>query len=213
MNNALQLAAEGFKKADPATISRLSGTKLRTVDSQERIEIDYLGCRYLIYLPEVEIVCQDSAKKASLREKTIILHYLAQSKGTPSSGRWIDLRELPGGITYYPVFVGRVHRPFLKVFGNNPSLFLKAAQALKSIQAEVADFSAQIQVFPRVPIIFALYQGDEEFPPDCKILFDANITGYLSTEDVVVVCEETVRKLKFQSFLSPLSPPHRGGEM
>jgi hypothetical protein len=213
MNNALQLAVEKFKKADPSSVSHRSGAKLRTVDSQDRIEVDYLGCRYLIYLPEVEIVCQDSAKKVSLREKTIILHYLVQSKGTPTSGRWIDLRELPGGITYYPVFVGRVHRPFLKVFGNNPSLFLKVAQALKGIQAEVADFSAKIQVFPRVPIIFALYLGDEEFPPDCKVLFDTNITDYLSTEDVVVVCEETVRKLKCQSSLSPLSPPHRGGEM
>ncbi len=199
MNSALQLAVEKFKKADPATISRLSGAKLRTVDSQDRIEIDYLGCRYLIYLPEVEIVCQDSAKKASLREKTIILHYLAQSKGTPSSGRWIDLRELPGGITYYPVFVARVHRPFLRTFGDNSSLFLKAAQALKSTQADIADISTQIQAFLRVPIIFALYLGDKEFPSDCKVLFDANITSYLSTEDVVVVCEETVRRLGLQA--------------
>ncbi len=198
MNRALQLAVAEFKKADPGGVSLRSGARLRTVDSRDSIEVDYLGCRYLIYLPEVEIICQDRAEEVGLREKIVILHYLAQSKGTPPSGRLIDFREIPGGIAYYRVFAARVHRPFLKAFGDAPSLFLKAAQALKGIQIDVTDFSAKIQVFPRVPIIFALYQGDEEFPSDCKVLFDANITDYLSTEDVVVVCEETVRKLTGQ---------------
>jgi hypothetical protein len=40
---------------------------------------------------------------------------------------------------------------------------------------------------PRVPITFILWEGDDEFPPSIKILFDPSITGYLPLEDISVI--------------------------
>jgi hypothetical protein len=40
-----------------------------------------------------------------------------------------------------------------------------------------------------------LWKGDEEVSPNGNILFDANISDYLSTEDVTVLCETITWKL------------------
>ena len=192
MNSALELAIEEFKKIDLKNISQRSGAAL----NKEGLKIDYLNQEYSIHLPEVEISYIDNKEKeVSSREKTIILHYLNRSKGTPLSGKLIDFREIPGGNLYYSVFENRVHKPFLKVFGEKPSLLLEASFTLKGTKADFGDSSVRILAFPKVPISFIIYRGDEEFPPACKVLFDSSIGDYLTTEGIVFVCEDAVGKL------------------
>ncbi len=199
----MKLAIEEFKGIDLRNISQRSGATL----NKERIKIDYLNQEYSIHLPEVEISYInfsedirpphyiDNDKEVSSREKIIILHYLNRSKGTPLSDKLIDFREIPGGNLYYSVFENRVHKPFLKVFGKRPSLLLEASFTLKGTKTDFGDSSVRILVFPKVPITFIIYRGDEEFPPACKVLFDSSIGDYLTTEDIVFVCEDAVGKL------------------
>ena len=52
-----------------------------------------------------------------------------------------------------------------------------------------------IDAFKQVPITFVLWQGDDEFPPEGGILFDANVSDYLSIEDINVLCEAVAWKL------------------
>ena len=195
MNEAFKLAVEEFKKIDLKSTLEKSGAILKTIDSRETIALTYLNQEYFIFLPEVEITYSGSKKEVSLREKIIILHYLNKSKGTQLSGKWIDFRDVPEGNNYYSVFEGRVYKPFLRAFGERPHLFLESAQSLKGKRADFADFSVIIPVFPKVSVSLLIYKGDEEFPPAGKALFDFNIKDYLPTEDVVIVCEDLVKKL------------------
>ncbi|HUT97259.1 MAG TPA: DUF3786 domain-containing protein, partial [Dehalococcoidales bacterium] len=57
------------------------------------------------------------------------------------------------------------------------------------------DVAVTINAFKRVPITFVLWRGDEEFPPDGSILFDATVSDYLSIEDTNVLCERIAWKL------------------
>ena len=54
----------------------------------------------------------------------------------------------------------------------------------------------RLPVFPRVTVAFLLFEGDEEFPADCKVLFEPTVSAYLSPEDAIVVCEDAVRRLR-----------------
>ncbi|MCK4244680.1 MAG: DUF3786 domain-containing protein [Candidatus Omnitrophica bacterium] len=192
MNSALELAIKEFKEADLKNISQRSGATL----NKERIKIDYLNQEYSIHLPEVEIsYIGNKEKEISPREKIIILHYLNRSKGTQLSDKLIDFRKIPGGNLYYSVFENRVHKPFLKVFGKTPSLLLEASLTLKGTKADFGDSSVRILAFPKVPITFIIYREDEEFPPAGKVLFDSSVYDYLTTEDIVFVCEDAVGKL------------------
>jgi hypothetical protein len=52
---------------------------------------------------------------------------------------------------------------------------------------EYGDASFTLHALPRIPITFILWEGDDEFPPLIRTLFDPTIPGYLPLEDIVVI--------------------------
>ena len=186
LNPALAAATAKLRGTGLDDVPRRSGATLRDGE----LLITYLGREHAISLPD--LAWRDDA---SLRERVIILHYLAGSTAAPPSGELIDFRAMPGGHLYYAVFEGRVHRPFLKAFGKKPGLLPAAAKGLNGVRTDLGEFSFAVPVFPRITVHVVLYPGDDELPSSCKLLFDSTISACLSTEDVVVVSEDTVRAL------------------
>lgn len=160
-----------------------------------KIIIDYLNQPYHVILPNVEISLGDSKVEVPLRDKILILHYFTSAQGTPPTGILITYKQLPGGVSYFPAFSKRAINPFVKHFGQKPELLINIAAKLGGYKADQGDVSVTIDAFNHVPITFALWRGDEEFSPSGGILFDANISDYLSTEDVTVLCETITWKL------------------
>jgi hypothetical protein len=159
------------------------------------IVLDYLNQPYHIMLPECEVLLEDSGTVAPLRDKILMLHYFTGAKGTPTTGKSIAYKQLPGGISYFPAFSQRAIGPLVKNFGKSPELLRKAAAKLGGCDSAYGDLSVTINAFDRVPVTFVLWRGDEELAPNGNILFDANISDYLSTEDVTVLSETIIWKL------------------
>jgi len=160
-----------------------------------KIGINYLNQPYHILLPDAEISLEDSNVEVSQKDKILILHYFAGAKGTPATGKLIAYKQLPGGISYFPAFYKRAINPFVKHFGKSPELLRKVAAKLGSREADYGDVSVTINAFDHVPITLVLWRGDDELAPNGNILFDANISDYLSTEDVTVLTETIIWKL------------------
>ncbi len=210
MNEALKTAFEEFGNISCESIPKRCDVSLE----EGKIKIKYLNRWYLVSHDDVNYltlsifptpltkgegrsgVDPDRKAQVSDRDKTIILHYLSLSKGTPASGKLIDFREIPGGNMYYSVFGKRVYEPFLELFGERPALFVEAATSLGGEGIDFGDSAFKFMVLPRIPINFILHRGDEEFPPACKVLFDSNISDHLPTEDIAIVCEDMVQVLK-----------------
>jgi hypothetical protein len=163
--------------------------------SPNKIIIDYLNQPYHVTLPEAEISLEDGKTEVSLKDKILILHYFTLAKGTPPTGILINYKQLPGGVSYFPAFSQRAINHFVKHFGQKPELLTDISAKLGGYKADQGDVSVTIDAFNHVPITFVLWRGDEEFSPSGGILFDANISDYLSTEDVSVLCETIVWKL------------------
>jgi len=159
------------------------------------IVINYLNQPYHIMLPDGKILLENSGLEAPLRDKILILHYFTGAKGTSTTGKLIAYKQLPGGISYFPAFSQRAIAPLVKNFGKSPELLRKAAAKLGGSEAEYGDVSVNVNAFDHVPITLVLWRGDEELAPNGNILFDANISDYLSTEDVTVLCETIIWKL------------------
>jgi hypothetical protein len=166
----------------------------RLVDTKN-IVLNYLNERYRITVPDGEISMEGSDGEVALRDKILILHYFIGAKGTPATGKLIAYKQLVGGVSYFPAFSQRAIGPLVRGFGRNPELLIESATQLGGRRATQGDVSMTINVFERVPVTLVLWRGDEEVAPNGSILFDANISDYLATEDVTVLCETLVRKM------------------
>jgi hypothetical protein len=174
---------------------RNSDALYQIIDSQKTIIIQYLNQSYSITLPDVNISLVDSTEEVPIKDKVLILHYFTLAKGTPATGKLITFRELPEGKVYSPTFSKRTIKPLIDNFGRETKHLLKIAEILEGYKTDYGDTAVTINAFSRVPITFVLWQGDDEFEPQGNVLFDANITDYLSTEDITVVCETITWRL------------------
>lgn len=161
----------------------------------DKVVVDYLGQSYCILLPEAEIALENSEADVPVKDKILILHYFTQAKGTPATGILITYKQLPGGVNYFPAFSQRAIAPLVNHLGDKPDLLVKAAAKLKGHEMDFGDASVIINAFSHVPVMVVLWRGDQEVAPSGNMLFDANISDYLSTEDVTVLCETIAWRL------------------
>lgn len=57
------------------------------------------------------------------------------------------------------------------------------------------DLGMVINTFPRLPLLFIIWRGDEEFAPNARILFDVSATAYLNAFELRMLCGEVVNRL------------------
>ncbi len=189
-NSAFKLVSEKITSIeDIQQQCRNSDAQYCITDTQKAIIIQYLNRSYIINLPDFKISIVHSAEEVPIRDKVLILHYFTTAKGTPATGRLITFRELPEGTVYSPTFSKRTIKPLVDNFGKEPYRLVEISETMGGHRADYGDIAVTLNAFSRVPITIVLWRGDDEFTPQGSILFDANITDYLSTEDITVVCE------------------------
>jgi hypothetical protein len=77
--------------------------------------------------------------------------------------------------------VGKV----IERFARDQEGFRRAAQALGgAVQDLAADAAYKIPAFPKVPLYYLLWEGDEEFEPRLSVLFDRSIENHLSADAI-----------------------------
>ncbi len=69
-------------------------------------------------------------------------------------------------------------------FGNDPDGFRQMAIRLGGQLENMADAAACLWPFPRIPLYFLLWQGDDEFPPRMRVLFDRSIDACLPADAI-----------------------------
>ena len=198
---AYKLVCEQLAGMDMEEQCRRSGAQYVSYGSEAmkqsptKIIIEYLNRAYLITFGDIEVSLASSNEEVPLKDKILILRYLTSAKGTLATGKLITFKQLPGVVSYFPVFSQRTIGPLLNCFGKEPELLIDTAAKLRGYKANYGDVSVTINAFPRVPITIALWRGDDEFPSNGSIMFDANISDYLSIEDICVLCETITWRL------------------
>jgi hypothetical protein len=114
--------------------------------------------------------------------KPSILRYLIHAKDLPPSGNLVKPSDLPEGDFFsrgtHVLPVGRI----TKRFENDLDGFISMGMSLGGMQAEYGDASLMLRPFPRVQVIIILWAGDDEFPPEASLLFDATCVSHMSTD-------------------------------
>jgi Domain of unknown function (DUF3786) len=191
-HQARDLAAKELAAQSLEEISRRSG--FERVNSS-RLRIPFLDRIYIVDSPAFEFVDQnDAAAQVPLQEQVLLLHYL-QGCRPRLGGKWIAYREIPGAGFYFAAFVKRAVDPLKKVFGPDAEGLRRAAARLRARPIETSSAAFEFDVLPYAPLQLILWEGDEEFPAEANILFDAFVGEYLSPEDAAWLASLTVYRL------------------
>ncbi|MGQ9552514.1 MAG: DUF3786 domain-containing protein [Anaerolineae bacterium] len=157
------------------------------------LSIRYLNLDVEVLIGESRITAQPDG--LILMEEVLILRYLYLCDGTPPSGRWISLRDLPGGMQYFAPFFGRTGRQLAARFGQDAASFARGSRQLLADPLSFGDCSFLYRLLPKLWLGIVLHLGDEEFPPEVTILFDESVRHQFTTEDCVAAAQVLTRRL------------------
>jgi len=113
-----------------------------------------------------------------------IIYYLLRAKEIKISNEWISDKDIPGGPTF---FRGPHEIPTNLIsgrYGNDIEEFRKRCEQLRGTVLDMADAAYRFVMTPRIPVAVLYWKGDDEFPPEAKILYDRTITEHL-TSDII----------------------------
>ncbi|NMB40443.1 MAG: DUF3786 domain-containing protein [Firmicutes bacterium] len=181
----LDKAIAELSQADPKNICLNSAVIFNR--EQNSFILPYLNRKYLVNHRTGEVKSIVDGKGVSIQMQILFLHYLSQAQGSELQEKWITFKELPGGQIYVEPYQNRTIRPLLKYFGEKPEKFAELAVELGGKASSFGDISMIMRPLPRVPIMFVLWEGDEEFPASANILYDAVAPDYLPTEDYALL--------------------------
>jgi hypothetical protein len=125
----------------------------------------------------------------------MVLFYLLKTKNIPLDRKWISEKDLLGGEAFFRGPHALSVDLIEKKYGDNPEGFVEAGKALGGTPVRFGDKSIAIDVFPRIPIIYILWMGDEEFPAKAGVLFDASIGSHFTLDMIWIMVHEVSKRL------------------
>jgi hypothetical protein len=180
------IACEELLHANVQNRCEAAGVSCESSSSDHTVDIPFFDEIITLTVPGFTFKSSKNVNM-TLVSKIILLHYMNKASGARLGGDLIPYEDIPGLRHYYPVYEKRVLKPLQTAFGHDRYAFLEGALSLGASQEEYGDASFTLYALPRIPITFVLWEGDEEFPPLVRTLFDPTISGYLPLEDIVVV--------------------------
>lgn len=192
--STLKRARLDLATGDHATLASTAGGVY--LPERNVIETHYLGRPYEVDCAIGTIEPVGHERYLSGLENIIVLHSLNRPFGRQPTGRWVSYREFKGGASYYyDSFKRRSIDVLMRAFGLEPERLLLAADRMPCERSVEGDASVKIRLLPKMPVIFAVWGGNEEMMPSATILFDLCAPDYLPLEDLAVAASCAVREL------------------
>lgn len=174
---------EDLEKRDPKT---LCGNALATVFSQEDLVLPFLGKEILVDRKHHSLRSKRQGEWVEVKHpllELLVLVYLLNARPEVLTRELVSAMELKTAHFFqgpHELRTGKV----LEGFGRNLEAFRKAAESLGGERQTLADAAYRIPAFPRVPLYYLLWEGDEEFEPRLSVLFDRSIETHLPADAI-----------------------------
>ena len=136
---------------------------------------------------------RDEALASPLLE-LITLVYLMKAAPVLPSQELISVHELKDALFFQGPHALPLS-PLIERYGHDLHAFRHAASALGGEPVDFADAAYRFHPFPKIPICFLLWKGDEEFEPSLSVLFDRSIERHLAADAILGVVNLVVNAL------------------
>jgi len=138
----------------------------------------------------------DTAVNANFSEGLSIYDYLCGEEPFPAlSGRFCPVNSLPHVAQSSPS-AGDFHQSHADFLQDHIPALEKAIDEIGIAPFPKGDISCLFPVFDGFNAVFQFWEGDEDFPPSVRFLWDENSQGYLKFETIYYVMGCFLEKLK-----------------
>ena len=172
---------EDLAAKDPENVCRRADCHYDATEKAYHMTVWSEPCR--IYPHEYRMVCAgNDGRKFGEYIALFAIHYLLSAKALDVKREWISEKDIPGGATF---FRGPHKVPtdlISRRFGDHPQAFKTRCEKLGGIPLDMADAAYRFIITTRIPVAVLLWQGDEDFPAEAKILYDASIAQQLASD-------------------------------
>lgn len=168
----------GLRARDPQRLAFATGSAF--VDGGFRLNL-FTQTLFLSF-PDLNAVDLETGQTMPVSVQALLLYYFTTADASPLTGRWISFAELPDGRVYNQAYQGYSGDLLARRFGTDLPGFERASLLIAGGRISYGDSGYAFLALPCVSLAAVLWQGDDEFPASCKVLFDASVIHYLPTD-------------------------------
>ncbi|MCK5312589.1 MAG: DUF3786 domain-containing protein [Desulfobacteraceae bacterium] len=178
-----------LSKRDPDEICQRTPCKYNDVNKSYTLSA--WGNEYAIYPHESRI--DFLGKKNSSPHELfylVVIFYLLNIKEIRIRNEWISEKDIPGGPTF---FRGPHEIPtnlISRLYKNNIQEFRTRCIQMGGSELDLADASYSFNIVPQIPVAVLYWEGDDDFPPEAKLLYDRSIIDLLSPDIIFSLAVE-----------------------
>jgi hypothetical protein len=187
-----------LEKLDPVQVCRRAGCRFD--EAKGALELSAWSDVYKVFPHRREIEClRGEGPGPHSYFSVFLIHYLISTPGTDPVGEWISEKDIPGGSTF---FRGPHQIPTGMIsgrYGNDIQAFGEECQRLGGIPLSLADAAFSFHVAPRTPVAVLYWQGDDDFGPEAKVLFDRSLASYLAADAVFALAVDVCARISKKS--------------
>lgn len=182
-----------FARMDHAELKKRFGLR----EDENCLYISYFQEEYgldkrtgeMIFLPDRE-------QEISFNTAMVIYNLFYYSRpGASVQGTFVPFRQVKRAAPFEAAYQRTILEPLARTLDGHGEELRQACEALKGQPIPQGDVGYVIHAFPWMPLTIVFWDGDEEFPAQANILFDADITEFLHEETVVCVASDFARQL------------------
>lgn len=185
-------AREMLRHRAPSELVMYSGCEQ---DTDGNLRLTFFGQEYVIDSVDLTVRRIDTGDEPSSFTQSLILAYLRDADGTPSSDRWIGFRELPEGTFYAQAFQSYTGAQLVRELEGGLEAFKDAAEAVGGEPVEIGGVGYAFDILPRIRIAVVYWQGDGEFPSQARVLFKEAAANYMPTDGLAILGSRLVRRI------------------
>lgn len=169
---------------------------------QDRLLLPYFGQSCSIRLSDGVV-----EQPMSLMDEMNIYTMLWYSKaGAVQTGDWQPFEQLKDARAFGPAFRKGNLAPFAATFDGHADLLRQALIDFGGRPLPTGDVGYEIDVFPCIPMRVLFWDGDDEFPAQCNLLFDRSATDFIHVESIVSIASEALKHLAAKAGLPVRGP-------
>lgn len=167
-------------------IAELCGRALAFPEGPSALLLPFLNGRFLVDLDRRAISREGESGWEAVRNplfELLCLVYLVHAGPGRLRGETVGVKQLKDAHFFTGPHALRTV-PVLKRYGNDLDGFRRAAGKLGGEALDQADAAYRFRSFPKIPLYYLLWEGDEEFRARASILFDRSIEEHLPADAI-----------------------------